>query len=267
MSIATSLPPEILQHALSYLIEEIYPGRNRTSLCSCSLVCRAWRDVAQGVLFRNISLYLDRLPWTDPNMKDFGVVAPFFHRLNISSYSFSNDLKPSKGEASSDTDNRLTFEPVYGFHVEVPEDEVVRWDRAITIFRNITVVHLSDVYFNNFVALRDVLAGFPALERLSMDVVSMRMPCADDVPTWTGLRLRSLVVSHSGVDDSIISALLTWLATAENPRLEGLLRLRLCPPVRDALRDVLVTCERSLRTLEVHMHDYGERVFMSARCI
>jgi hypothetical protein len=249
MSIAMILPPETLELVFSYLIEEA------TCLRSCSLVSRAWRDVAQSTLCRHSTLYLRRLLWSDPNqMRDMSAIIPLFRHMIISCFSFTDTPDTCQREGARDGDDHLMFESTYISEPEAPKNVAVRWDRAVAVVSNITLLHLSHSKFKNFAALRDVLAGFPALERLSLHGVNTHH--TDDLPTWTGLRLRRLR-SDLRIDEATIRALLTWLATTENPRLEEL-RLRYSEPsepVCNALRGVLLTCVRSLRMLEVdHRH-------------
>jgi hypothetical protein len=265
MSIATvtTLPPELLEHIFSYVVKET------TCLSTCSLVCHAWSDVAQSVLCRDSSLYLRRLPWTDPNqMQDISAIIPLFHQLIISSFdfSFADTLETFERKVDSHDHIHLTFESTYSFESAALKNVAVRWDRAAEILSNITVVHISGVKFTNLAALRHVLGGLPALERLKLH--GARMHHAGDLPSWNGLRLRSLK-SYLRADEAIIRALLTWLATAEDPRLEELcLRyLVLCEPVREALRGVLVTCVQSLRTLEVDASGCRELIFVGASSI
>jgi hypothetical protein len=256
MSIATALPLELLAHTFSHLIEEL--NRDIFPLCSCSLVCRAWRHVAQRVLFRNSSLRLNRLPWTDPDrMKDISVVAPLFHRARIWSSSFTSTLE---GDANS----RLRFKPALSFMIKAAPLEDVAWDRVVALCPHITEVDICQTSFSHLAALRDVLRAFPALEHLTFH--TLKVHHADDLPVWAGLRLLTLQ-SGLGTDHAINSALLTWLASAERPRLEGVYDLELCESVYDALRDVLVTCERSMRTLEVKIVSDGEQQFTGTRII
>jgi hypothetical protein len=262
MSTVMSLPPELLEHSFSYLLDD-YWFYEQDSLGACSFVCRAWRHIAQSLLFRKSSLHLHRFPWTDFNqIKSLGAIVPLFHRLDIQRSSVSNTPESSESGMASDADNRLLFEPIPRRNFKFEEAFVVHWDRVVTMLAHITFVQLSDVSFNSLVALRHVLSGLPALERLGMGTVRVYR---DDLPIWTGLRLRSLT-HYIGVETAIIHALLTWVATADSPRLEEL-HSELCEPMCGALRDVLVACTQSLRVLEVHTDSYCKRTLMRARSI
>jgi hypothetical protein len=250
---SATLPPELLEHVFSCLAEE------KVCLRSCSLVCRAWRDVAQTALFQDTRLHLRRVPWMVPDqMHDLGGIVPLFHRLQILEIIFTNALETSSEEAPNGVDNHLlVFKagPTPRNGDWVPRGLVIRWDLAISLLYTITTLELYSVVFDDFAALRDVLCGLPALERLSIRAPEVRQQ--DILPAYTGLRLRSFksILRHGGSDQVVVRMILTWLATAEEPRLEEM-SLELSEPVCSALQDVLVSCARSMRMLEVQTVHY-----------
>jgi hypothetical protein len=252
---STTLPPELLEHVFSYLAEE------KICLHSCSLTCRAWRDVAQAALFRDTRLHLHRrLPWMVPDqIRDAGVIAPLLHRLLILEIIFTNTPETSTGEAANSVDHHLMFKPkpcrgdlcLSKVKCDVRQDLLKRWDLATSLLYAITTLELYGAVFDHFTALRDVLCGLPALERLALSAAKVQQQ--DVVPPYTGLRLRSFksAISYGGSDQVVVRVFLTWLATAEDPQLEKMC-LELSEPVVSALHNVLVACAPSIRMLQVH---------------
>ncbi|TFK70682.1 hypothetical protein BDN72DRAFT_958643 [Pluteus cervinus] len=52
--VQNDFPPEIIEAITSYFMEELSDAFRRAHLASCSLVCQAWRSVAQPLLFSRV---------------------------------------------------------------------------------------------------------------------------------------------------------------------------------------------------------------------
>jgi hypothetical protein len=137
-------------------------------------------------------------------------------------------------------------------------DRVLPWTPHS--FQFISTVELDGpMEFDPYTILREFLAGFANLEHLAFCFKFARVKKESSLPSWTGLRLRSLQCRARLVDSGLVHALLSWLAAFDSPRLTtlyvGLRDSSISPScyVCDPMKTLLENSKATLRTLEVHI--------------
>jgi hypothetical protein len=252
-SAVLAIPPEILE-AILFLIRD-----DPASLRASSLVSFAWKDVSQHLLFGNQLLRLSRLTrLNDAELSDVQPVLSRFRRLVIGLLAFVGGVTMTGDVEDHVHEQTIMFGPLFPSNAH---GFALPWMPLSFQFIS-SVVFDSTVSFATYITLRDFLAGLTNLEHLvfgerhfggMLAVIEQSHP-----PPWTGFRLRSLECCTQSLKSELVHTLLSWLAASDSPRLESLcvgLRAPISGAcyVRDALRTLLISVERTLLKLEVHV--------------
>jgi hypothetical protein len=232
------------------------------SLSASSLVCSAWKDVSQRLLFMHRPLRLFRLLELDETqMRDFHPFITRFQRLSIGQLAFVGMTTTEKFEDHDGHERAIMFRNFchsaaqYDLHTA---GSILPW--IPLSFQFIITVELDGpIHFETYIVLRDFLAGFTNLEHLAFGHNTAKVLQESSLPSWTGFRLQTLECRSHLVNLGLVRALLSWLASSDSPRLStlcvGLRESPIAPAfyIRDPLKTLLVMAKRTLRTLEVHI--------------
>jgi hypothetical protein len=266
MSPAMRIPPEILE-AIMLLIDD-----DPESLSASSLVCSTWKAVSQHLLFAYLPLDLFRLlELDDVQMNEFQPLFARFRRLSLSRLVFVGATTTGKVVEDHVNSRSIMFRalvrPRSSMHYHRCRrvaSSVLPWIPFSFQFIN-TVELNGPMEFDTYIVLRDFLAGFANLEHLAFCFKSAKVTKESSLPSWTGLRLRTLQCRSDLVDSGLVHSLLSWLAVSDSPRLTTLcVGLRESPVspacyIRDPLKTLLKTSKTTLRTLEVHISSLRSR--------
>jgi hypothetical protein len=252
------VPPEILEAIMIFIDDD------HISLAASSLVCSAWKDVSQRLLFMHRPLRLFRLlELDDPQMSNFHPLITRFQRLAIGQLAFVSVATTSKAGDPNVHERAIMIRNFCQPHLAAQYDlpttgGTLPW--MPLSFQSISTVELDGpIHFETYIVLRDFLAGFTNLEHLAFSHNTASVLKESSLPSWTGLRLKTLECRSHLVNLGLVRALLCWLAASDNPRLStlrvGLRESPISPAfyIRDPLKSLLVIAKRTLRTLEVHI--------------
>jgi hypothetical protein len=236
-----------------------------------------WRDVSQRLLFAHHPLRLRLLlELGEAERHELQPLITRFRHLFICDLAFVRNVRTAGNVEDHEVDGRaIMFSDFLARLLHAISDPLP--NLGVTSgalpwlplsFQLISVVELQGpVQFETYMMLRDFLAGFANLEHIVLGSDSVKVLKSSSLPSWTGLRLRTLQcpmhIRDSGLDTGVVRAILSWLAASDSPRLTTLcVNLRETPSspafhIRDPLKAILVTSKRTLQTLEVHISSYN----------
>jgi hypothetical protein len=267
MSPVMRIPPEILETIMLFIDDDT------ESLSASSLVCSTWNAVSQHLLFEHFHpLDLFRLlELDDVQMREFQSLFPRFRRLSLSRLAFVDATTAGKVEEHNVNARSFMFRALVRPEESIHYHRYIRFADSVLPWIPLSFQYISSVElngpmeFDTYAILRDFLAGFANLEHLAFCLKFAKVKKESSLPSWTGLRLRSLQCRAHLVDSGLVHALLSWLAASDSPRLTtlcvGLRESRIFPAcyVRDPMKKLLETSKATLRTLEVHISSSRSR--------
>ncbi|KAF7299666.1 hypothetical protein HMN09_00972000 [Mycena chlorophos] len=203
-----SLPQELHDYIIDFL------HLQRQSLCSCSLVCKAWLPSSRYHLFTHSTVRVHR-----NNLNSFlemhgsGVLNPYIGRLDLESHVIDDRWRPDEPAFLFNEDlSRFTGLPALRYlriHYH-HEDIAPSFAAAISHnFSQLTELEFSSVQFPTFASVLAICQTLPFLRRLALSQLSLHQE-EPDAPLPTLPHLTMLVFNNYVRSDNI--QILKWIA-------------------------------------------------------
>ncbi|KAF9013336.1 hypothetical protein BDQ17DRAFT_1537009 [Cyathus striatus] len=204
-----SLPPEIVHEIASHV-------RDRNTLLSCSVVCRAWMNIVRPILFNKLTLSTS----TARRLKIRLGTNDSFSLPNHVKQLHLDDTAISTGPCQSGEAEQAMVAALvrlFAFTGNCPSMLLQRkycpWSRLIVGFNHITHLELSSVEFYTFSDATRLIHSFPLLHTLSMEYLDWKWPSSDNMnwslPDTAQIKLLNL-------DDKNATEISRWLISQRN---------------------------------------------------
>ncbi|KAF8189845.1 hypothetical protein K438DRAFT_1592758 [Mycena galopus ATCC 62051] len=264
-SITSRLAPELYDHVL----DEFHSSKS--TLSSCSLVCRAWLPICRHHLFSSVNLHPELVNFLRHSPHALATVAPHIRRVGLG----GGWMREQHHEFNDIILFMITLERVRKIHMETwswtylaPPASTALLGGQGNIFQTLTVLDLKFIRFPSFSVLRTFASRFPKLRELVFDNVTWD-PTTDGGPEDTsqtqhppsGLEKLSICsCSHEPILSWLSSAPAEDGADANVPPLRSLYLPEILPHEAILIGKFLASLPSSLENLELGFlgHTYDD---------
>jgi hypothetical protein len=210
LSITSRLAPELYDHFL----DEFHASR--TTLSTCSSVCKAWLEMCRKLLFFSVNLRPDFVKFLRGSPHASATIVPYIRQVGLG----GGWMREQQDEFNDIILFMVTLEQVRKIHMETWSWNYLAapattslLDGQGNVFQTLTVLDLKFIHFPSFSVLRTLASQFPRLQELVFDNVTWD---AEDAAGTTHLehppflpRLQKLTICACS-NNPIIS----WLSNA-----------------------------------------------------
>ncbi|KAJ7136001.1 hypothetical protein C8R44DRAFT_869694 [Mycena epipterygia] len=179
LSITSRLAPELYDHFL----DEFHSSRS--TLSTCSLVCKVWLPICRHHLFFSINLRPDFVKFLRDSPHAMDTITPYICNVGVG----GSWMREQQGESTDMILFMITLDHVRKIHMETwswnylasPATTALLEGRG-NVFQALRVLDLKFMQFPSFAVLRTLASQFPKLQELVFDNVTWDITEEDPQP-------------------------------------------------------------------------------------